>query len=74
VKEYLTEFYHVPYSIRLNGEITDSKILSKIKNWLFGVYFVDLEYTENGGLIGVNDLLSYEFIINSMGRYNNLYT
>jgi len=60
VKEYLIEVNHVPYSIRLNDEITDPKILSKIKNWLFGVYFVNLEYTENGGLIGVNELFSFE--------------
>jgi CRISPR-associated endonuclease/helicase Cas3 len=62
VKEYLTEFYHVPYSIRLNGEITDSKVLSKLKNWLNGVYFVNLEYTVNGGLIGVNEISSFEIL------------
>lgn len=56
VKEYLTEVNHVPYSIRINEEITDIKILSKLKNWLFGVYFVDLEYSDKGGLIGVGEI------------------
>jgi len=62
VKEYLIEVNHVPYSIRLNGEITDPKILSKLKNWLFGVYFVDLEYSEDGGLIGVKEISSFEIL------------
>ncbi len=62
VKEYLTEVNHVPYSIRLNDEIADTKILSKLKNWLFGVYFVDLEYSEDGGLIGVKEISSFEIL------------
>jgi CRISPR-associated endonuclease/helicase Cas3 len=60
VKEYLTEVNHVPYSIRLNNEISDPKILSKLKNWLFGVYFVSMEYSDNGGLIGVNEISTFE--------------
>ena len=59
VKEYRTEINHVPYYIRINDEITDAKVLAKLKNWLFGIYFVDLEYTENGGLIGVNEISSF---------------
>ena len=62
VKEYLTEVNHVPYSIRLNDEITDSKILSKIKNWLFGVYFVEFDYSEDGGLIGVKEISNFEIL------------
>lgn len=60
VKEYLTELNHVPYSIRINEEITNAKILLKLKNWLFGVYFVDLEYSDNGGLIGVKEIYPFE--------------
>jgi CRISPR-associated endonuclease/helicase Cas3 len=60
VKEYLTESNQVHYSIRINEEITDPKILSKLKNWMWGVYFVNLEYTENGGLIGVNEISKFE--------------
>jgi CRISPR-associated endonuclease/helicase Cas3 len=60
VKEYLTEVNHVPYFIRINDKITDTKALLKLKNWLFGIYFVDLEYTENGGLVGVNEISSFE--------------
>ena len=60
VKEYLTEVNNVPYSIRINDEITDAKVLSKLKNWLFGVYFADLDYSENGGLIGVKEIPSFE--------------
>lgn len=60
VKEYLTEVNHVPYSIRLHEEITDSKVLSRLENWLFGVYFVELDYTENDGLIGVKEFSSIE--------------
>lgn len=62
VKEYLTEVNQVPYSIRINDEITDSKILSKIENWMFGIYFVSLDYTEDGGLIGVNEISSFEIL------------
>lgn len=60
VKEYLTEVNHVPYYIRINERITDAKVLSKLNNWLSGVYFVELDYTENGGLIGVNDISLFE--------------
>ncbi len=59
VKEYLTESNQVAYYIRISEEITDNNILSKLKNWLFGVYFVDLNYTENGGLIGVKEISSF---------------
>jgi len=60
VKEYLTEVNHVPYSIRIYNEITDPKILSILHNWLFGVYFVDLEYYESRGLVGINEFSSFE--------------
>jgi len=63
VKEYLTEINHVPYIIRISEEITDTKVLSKLKNWLFGVYFVALDYSENGGLIGVNDIKPEDFFL-----------
>jgi len=62
VKEYLTENNHVPHSIRINEEISDAEVLSKLKNWLFGVYFVDFEYDENGGLIGVNEISSFDIL------------
>lgn len=61
VKEYLTEVNHVPYSIRINEEITDAIILSKLNNWLFRVYFVDFEYSENSGLIGIKETNSFDF-------------
>lgn len=60
VKEYITEFNHVPYNIRLNGEVTDPKILSRLNYWLSGVYFVNLEYKESKGLIGIKELSSFE--------------
>lgn len=55
VKEYLTEINHVPYYMRINEDISDNKKLSKLNNWLFGIYFVKLDYDEGNGLIGVND-------------------
>lgn len=60
VKEYLTEINHIPYFIRINEDTMDSNILSKLENWLYGVYFVNLDYTENNGLIGVNELSPFE--------------
>lgn len=60
VKEYLTEVNHVPYYIRIGKEIKDAKVLSKLTNWLFGVYFVELDYSEKDGLIGVKEISSFE--------------
>lgn len=60
VKEYLTEVNLVPYYIRISEEITNPKVLKKLYNWLFGVYFVDLDYSEIGGLEGVKEMSSVE--------------
>lgn len=60
VKEYLTEVNQVVYNIKISEKIIDVNILSKLKNWLFGVYFVDLDYDENGGLIGVKEISRFE--------------
>jgi CRISPR-associated endonuclease/helicase Cas3 len=60
VKQYLTEINQVHYSIRINEEITEPKILSKLKNWMWGVYFVDLEYSDISGLKGINELTEFE--------------
>jgi len=62
VKEYLTEANHVPYSIQINDEIADPNFLSRLKSWLFGVYFVDLEYSDDGGLVGVKEISSFEML------------
>lgn len=62
VKEYIYESNLVVNTIRISDSITDNKILSKLKNWLYGVYFVDLEYSKDGGLIGVKEISSFEFL------------
>lgn len=56
VKEQLFEANHVPYSIRINDEINDVKYLQKLSNWLYGIYFVDIEYNNEQGLVGINEL------------------
>lgn len=60
VKEYIYETNLIVNTIRISGSITDNKVLSKLKNWLYGMYFVNLEYSENGGLIGVKEESSFE--------------
>lgn len=60
VKEYLTESNNVPYYIRINEKITDVEILSKLNNWLFGVYFAGLDYDNDGGLIGIKEIPTFE--------------
>lgn len=60
VEEYLTETNNVPNYLRITEKIAEPRMLSKLKNWLFGVYFVNLEYSENRGLIGVKETSSYE--------------
>jgi CRISPR-associated endonuclease/helicase Cas3 len=60
VKDYLIEGYHVPYYIQISNKITDAKILAKLRNWLFGIYFIDLKYSENLGLIGVKEISTFE--------------
>ncbi len=62
VKEYLIDFNHVPYFIGINEEITDPNEISKLNNWLYGLYFADLEYSDKDGLIGVNDISRDVFI------------
>lgn len=62
VKNYITESNHVPNSIRINEEITDQQILIKINNWLHGIYFVKLEYLENEGLVGINEIPTFEIL------------
>lgn len=63
VKEFITEINHVPYSIRINEDIEDNKILSKISNWLNGVYFVDLNYSEQEGLLGINEFKTEDLFL-----------
>jgi len=46
----------------MSDSITDNKVLSKLNNWLYGIYFVDLEYSKNGGLIGVKEISSFEIL------------
>ena len=63
VKEFITETYHVPYNIRINEDIEDNKILSKISNWLNGVYFVELDYSEQEGLLGINEFKTEDLFL-----------
>lgn len=60
VKEYIYESNLVMNTIIISDSITDNKILSKLKNWLYGIYFVNLEYSEHGGLIGVKEISLFE--------------
>lgn len=60
VKEYLYETNLVPYRIKLEEIFPEKQKLSKFENWLYGVYFVPLEYSENNGLIGVKEFNNFE--------------
>ncbi|NEW82873.1 MAG: CRISPR-associated helicase Cas3' [Mariniphaga sp.] len=60
VKEYIYESNLVFNTIKISDEITETHKLLKLKNWLYGAYFVDLEYSDSGGLIGVKEMSSYE--------------
>jgi CRISPR-associated endonuclease/helicase Cas3 len=60
VKEYLYETNLVSYRIKLEEIFPEKQKLSKFENWLYGVYFVPLEYSEDNGLIGVREFNSFE--------------
>lgn len=55
VQEYLYETNLVPYRIELDEVFSEKQILSRINNWLYGIYFVPIEYSVYEGLIGVID-------------------
>ena len=55
VQEYLYEFNMIVNRLK-NEEIDiENKNLAKLKNWLWGVYFADLEYSNINGLTGVKE-------------------
>jgi CRISPR-associated endonuclease/helicase Cas3 len=60
VKEYIYESNLVVNTLKASDAITESYKLLKLKNWLYGVYLVNLEYSEKGGLIGVKETSSFE--------------
>jgi hypothetical protein len=36
----------------------DKMKLAKLENWLWGIYFVELNYSETNGLIGVKEFVA----------------
>lgn len=55
VREFLYESTLVSNSLKTEEVLKDSKKLRKMQNWLWGIYFVDLEYSDVNGLIGIKD-------------------
>lgn len=55
VKEFLYESNLIVNTAKTEDSITDLKVLAKLKNWLFGVYFVRLDYSSDGGLLEINE-------------------
>lgn len=62
VKEYIYESNLVFNSLKASDSISERFKLIKLRNWLYGVYFVNLDYTELGGLNGVVEIPNYEFL------------
>ena len=62
VKEYIHESNLVANTIKSNEIITDVKIISKLKNWMYGVYFVNLDYSDNTGLKGVKEWTTFDIL------------
>ena len=55
VSEYLYEPNLVIRRVKNEEVDIDKRNLAKLENWLWGVYFVRLEYSETNGLIGVRE-------------------
>jgi len=62
VKEYIYESNLVVNSLKASDAIPKKVKLIKLKNWLYGVYFVNLDYAELGGLKGVVEIPNFEFL------------
>lgn len=60
VKEYLYETNLVSSRLKLDEVFSESQKLSRLENWLYGIYFVPLEYSEDNGLIGVKEFNRFE--------------
>lgn len=62
VNEYLFETNEVAYRMKLDEMVNDDKVMKQLKNWIYGVYFIPLEYSDSGGLIGIKESNSYDFL------------
>lgn len=60
VKEYLYETNLVSYRLKLDEVFSENLKLSRLENWLYGIYFVKLDYSESNGLIGVKEFNEFE--------------
>src|SRR5690606_30906882 len=52
VQEYLYESNLVVNRLKIEEVEINKKNLAKIENWLWGIYFVNLEYSDTDGLLG----------------------
>lgn len=62
VKEYIYDSNLVANRIQIEDVDLYSKEISKLSNWLYGVYFVKLDYSETNGLIGVKEFNEFEML------------
>lgn len=60
VKEYLYDSNLVSNMIKFEEVFSENQKLSRMENWLYGIYFVPLEYSEINGLIGVKEFNVFE--------------
>lgn len=56
VKEYLYDSNLVINRLAIEDVEIEKSKLNKLKNWLYGIYFVPLDYSETSGLYGVKEL------------------
>jgi CRISPR-associated endonuclease/helicase Cas3 len=61
IKESLYESNQLINRIKINDSLEENtkENFYKLKNWLYGIYIVPLDYNEINGLIGINDLSIY---------------
>jgi len=61
VNEFLYETNLASHVIELNEVLDEPKNLGRLRKWLYGIYFVDIEYNDKDGFVGVNDLKGANF-------------
>lgn len=62
VVECLYESNLVSYRTKLDTVFKENQKIMKLESWLYGIYFVQLEYSEDGGLAGVKESGPFEML------------
>lgn len=62
VKEYIYESNLVYNQVKVRDIFKEEQKLVRLRKWLSGYYVVELEYSQDGGLKGVNELKNYDIL------------